>query len=135
MGIGNKVGTGGSSGYHYLRSTVSDRYKVFLDLFNLSTFIIPRSYFPPLTSRMKRRLSTLDATRLQQDDNVLEEQKRGQSIIKGVEKNRHLLEEMSLESSGSLESSTESPGVQFHLGSPPRTISQSNGCPHTNGHA
>jgi len=126
--IGNKVGTGGSSGYHYLRSTVSDRYKVFLDLFNLSTFIIPRGYFPPLTSRMKRRLSTLDATRLNQDENILEEQKRS------VERSRHLLEEMSLESSGSLESSTESPGVQFHLGSPPRTISQSNGCPYTNGH-
>ena len=55
--IGSKVGTGGSSGYQYLRSTVSDRYKVFLDLFNLSTFLIPRDYIPPLTANMKQRLS------------------------------------------------------------------------------
>lgn len=57
--IGAKVGTGGSSGYQYLRSTISDRYKVFLDLFNLSAFLIPRDYIPPLTSSMKRTLSVL----------------------------------------------------------------------------
>nr|AAY32933.1 tryptophan 2,3-dioxygenase [Azumapecten farreri] len=57
--IGSKVGTGGSSGYHYLRSTISDRYKVFLDLFNLSTFLIPRDYIPPLTTTMKRTLSSV----------------------------------------------------------------------------
>ncbi|XP_045206655.2 tryptophan 2,3-dioxygenase-like [Mercenaria mercenaria] len=57
--IGSKVGTGGSSGYQYLRSTISDRYKVFLDLFNLSAFLIPRVYIPPLTNSMKRTLSIL----------------------------------------------------------------------------
>jgi len=57
--IGSKIGTGGSSGYQYLRSTVSDRYKVFLDLFNLSTYLIPRAYIPPLTRNMTRTLSTL----------------------------------------------------------------------------
>ena len=36
---------------------ISDRYKVFLDLFNLSTFLIPREYIPPLTPNMKQRLS------------------------------------------------------------------------------
>ncbi|XP_003970695.1 tryptophan 2,3-dioxygenase A [Takifugu rubripes] len=46
--IGNKSGTGGSSGYHYLRSTVSDRYKVFVDLFNLATFLVPRHWIPKL---------------------------------------------------------------------------------------
>ncbi|XP_006629544.1 tryptophan 2,3-dioxygenase A [Lepisosteus oculatus] len=46
--IGSKAGTGGSSGYHYLRSTVSDRYKVFVDLFNLATFLVPRSWVPKL---------------------------------------------------------------------------------------
>jgi len=60
--IGSKVGTGGSSGYQYLRATVSDRYKVFLDLFNLSTFLIPRRYLPPLSVRMKRRLSLMQST-------------------------------------------------------------------------
>ena len=54
--IGNRIGTGGSSGYHYLRSTVSDRYRVFLDLFNLSTFFVPRKYIPELTAAIKRAL-------------------------------------------------------------------------------
>ena len=43
--IGTKIGTGGSSGHHYLMSTV-ERNKVFADLFNLSTFLIPRSALP-----------------------------------------------------------------------------------------
>ncbi|CAB4016038.1 tryptophan 2,3-dioxygenase, partial [Paramuricea clavata] len=55
--IGGKFGTGGSSGYQYLLATASDRYKVFLDLFNLSSFIIPHSYMPELDSSMKRCLS------------------------------------------------------------------------------
>jgi tryptophan 2,3-dioxygenase len=46
--LGNKMGTGGSSGYRYLKSTASDRYKVFLDLFNLASFFVPRSSLPPL---------------------------------------------------------------------------------------
>lgn len=50
------LGTGGSSGYQYLRSTLSDRYKVFVDLFNLSTFLIPRELIPPLTKTMKTHL-------------------------------------------------------------------------------
>lgn len=54
------IGTGGSSGYQYLRSTLSDRYKVFLDLFNLSTFLLPRNSVPPLTRKMKYRLSTME---------------------------------------------------------------------------
>jgi len=56
--IGAKVGSGGSSGYHYLRSTVSDRYKVFLDLFNLPSFLVPRQYIPLLNPSMRARLST-----------------------------------------------------------------------------
>lgn len=51
-----QLGTGGSSGYEYLKSTLSDRYKVFLDLFNLSTFLIPRSYIPPLNKELKSKL-------------------------------------------------------------------------------
>eukprot|EP01135_Chromosphaera_perkinsii_P010594 Nk52_evm2s2185 gene=Nk52_evmTU2s2185 len=46
--IGSKLGTGGSSGYHYLRSTLSDRYKVFVDLFNLPTYLLPRTLIPQL---------------------------------------------------------------------------------------
>ncbi|XP_065885137.1 tryptophan 2,3-dioxygenase-like isoform X2 [Dysidea avara] len=55
--IGNKMGTGGSSGYHYLRSTISDRYKVFVDLFNLASFLIPLEFRPPLTDDLERKLS------------------------------------------------------------------------------
>ncbi|GMS91025.1 hypothetical protein PENTCL1PPCAC_13200 [Pristionchus entomophagus] len=55
--LGSKQGTGGSSGYMYLRSTVSDKYKVFLDLFNLSTWLIPRTYIPTLSPRMVKTLS------------------------------------------------------------------------------
>jgi len=54
--IGLKIGTGGSSGYYYLRSTVSDRYKVFLDLMTLSTYMIPHQSLPKLTEETKRRL-------------------------------------------------------------------------------
>ncbi|KAJ8932151.1 hypothetical protein NQ318_009596, partial [Aromia moschata] len=35
----------------------NDRYKVFVDLFNLSTFLIPRSYIPPLTPAMRSHLA------------------------------------------------------------------------------
>lgn len=63
-----QLGTGGSSGYQYLRSTLSDRYKVFLDLFNLSTFLIPRAYIPPLTRHMKSKLSvSLDRQQHEKD--------------------------------------------------------------------
>jgi tryptophan 2,3-dioxygenase len=54
--IGIKLGTGGSSGYAYLRAT-AQQHKIYGDMFNLSTFIIPRSFLPPLPKVMKRRLS------------------------------------------------------------------------------
>lgn len=70
--IGSKVGTGGTSGYQYLRSTVSDRYKVFVDLFNLSNFLIPRDHIPPLSSSMKVRLrSALVDGRLYDSDSAV----------------------------------------------------------------
>jgi len=53
--IGNKIGTGGSTGYNYLKATV-DKYKVFSDLVNLSTFLIPRSRLPELPEHLKRNL-------------------------------------------------------------------------------
>lgn len=53
--IGNKIGTGGSTGYNYLKATV-DKYKVFSDLFNLSTFLIPRSRLPLLPDQVIRNL-------------------------------------------------------------------------------
>jgi tryptophan 2,3-dioxygenase len=53
--IGTKIGTGGSSGHHYLLNTV-ERNKVFGDLFNLSTFLISRSSLPALPPDLERRL-------------------------------------------------------------------------------
>lgn len=34
------------------------RYKVFIDLFNMSTFLIPRHLIPPLTPQMRSTLRT-----------------------------------------------------------------------------
>lgn len=45
--LGTKIGTGGSSGSDYLKKT-TERNRVFIDLFNLSTFLIPRSEIPAL---------------------------------------------------------------------------------------
>jgi len=42
--IGSKAGSGGSSGYFYLRSTVGDKYRPFLDLFQLSNYLMPKKY-------------------------------------------------------------------------------------------
>jgi tryptophan 2,3-dioxygenase len=53
--IGIRVGTGGSLGYGYLRSTL-DKTKVFADLFNLSTFLLPRSSLPSLPDNLRERL-------------------------------------------------------------------------------
>ncbi|XP_060102588.1 tryptophan 2,3-dioxygenase [Heteronotia binoei] len=58
--IGSKAGTGGSSGYQYLRSTVSDRYKVFVDLFNLSTYLVPRHWIPKLDPTVHKFLYTAE---------------------------------------------------------------------------
>ena len=55
--IGTKMGTGGSSGYMYLRSTISDRYKVFLDISTLSTFLMPPHLIPPLSEGVETKLA------------------------------------------------------------------------------
>eukprot|EP00753_Platysulcus_tardus_P006573 PLAT14310.1.p1 GENE.PLAT14310.1~~PLAT14310.1.p1 ORF type:complete len:431 (-),score=156.36 PLAT14310.1:156-1373(-) len=49
--LGVRVGTGGSSGFHYLRAA-AERHKVFNDLYNLSTFLIPRPALPELPSEL-----------------------------------------------------------------------------------
>lgn len=54
--LGTKVGTGGSSGYWYLRSTI-ERGKIFHDIANLATYMIPREKIPPLPIQIKEKLS------------------------------------------------------------------------------
>jgi tryptophan 2,3-dioxygenase len=53
--IGAKIGTGGSAGHDYLRRTV-EAHRIFLDLFNLSTYLLPRSLLPPLPPEVAREL-------------------------------------------------------------------------------
>jgi len=54
--LGTKVGTGGSSGHHYLKMAAENN-RVYEDLFNLSTFLIPRSELPKLPEELKRGLN------------------------------------------------------------------------------
>lgn len=53
--LGQKIGTGGSSGYDYLKST-AESHRVFYDLHNISTLLIPRSFLPELPEPLKKRL-------------------------------------------------------------------------------
>lgn len=54
--LGNKIGTGGSSGHKYLKRT-AETNKVFEDIMNLSTFIIPRHMLPKLPESLCRELN------------------------------------------------------------------------------
>jgi len=53
--IGNKVGTGGSSGHDYLAMT-AEKHKVFKDLHNISSLLIPRSDLPDLPADLEEKL-------------------------------------------------------------------------------
>ena len=53
--LGSKVGTGGSSGYQYLKDA-TEKHKVFQDLFQLTTFFLPRSKIPVLPKEVEREL-------------------------------------------------------------------------------
>ena len=53
--LGRKVGTGGSSGYDYLRAT-AEKHRAYNDLFAIATFLIPRSALPPLPDAVRRSM-------------------------------------------------------------------------------
>ena len=53
--LGQKIGTGGSSGQEYLKQTV-DKHKLFADLANIATLMISRSYLPELPQNIKDTL-------------------------------------------------------------------------------
>lgn len=64
--LGQKIGTGGSSGQGYLKETV-DKHKLFTDFTNISTLMISRSYLPKLPKTIKKQLAfnfTSDGTQL-----------------------------------------------------------------------
>lgn len=54
--LGTKIGTGGSSGHAYLKRA-ADNNRVFVDLFNLSTYLIPRSRLPLIPNEVKKHLN------------------------------------------------------------------------------
>ncbi len=53
--LGRKVGTGGSSGYDYLRAT-ADKHRAYNDLFAIATFLIPRSALPALPEDVRKSM-------------------------------------------------------------------------------
>jgi tryptophan 2,3-dioxygenase len=54
--LGTKIGTGGTSGHEYLKMAAENN-RAFLDLFNLSTFLIPRSKLPVLPKEVKDKMN------------------------------------------------------------------------------
>jgi tryptophan 2,3-dioxygenase len=54
--IGKKIGTGGSTGSTYLSET-AQKHRVFSDLSELTTFLIPRSALPKLPREIKDKLN------------------------------------------------------------------------------
>ena len=53
--IGNKMGTGGSSGHDYLAKT-AEKHKIFKDFHNISSLLIPRSELPDLPDELAKDL-------------------------------------------------------------------------------
>ena len=53
--LGSKIGTGGSSGHDYLSATTRQN-RVFMDLFTLSTYLIPRQDLPVLPAELRQAL-------------------------------------------------------------------------------
>jgi tryptophan 2,3-dioxygenase len=53
--IGSRMGTGGTSGYDYLDDSAKHA-RVFTDLFNLSTFLLPHADIPPLPADVERAM-------------------------------------------------------------------------------
>jgi tryptophan 2,3-dioxygenase len=54
--LGTKIGTGGTSGQEYLKNA-ADKNRVYLDLFNLSTFLIPKTSIPVLPSTLRQEMN------------------------------------------------------------------------------
>lgn len=53
--LGTKIGTGGSSGHDFLSATTANN-RVFTDLYNISTYLIPREDLPVLPDELVRAL-------------------------------------------------------------------------------
>ncbi len=53
--LGTKIGTGGSSGFDYLKAA-TDQHRIFQDFSQLTTYFIPRSALPVLSQAVEREL-------------------------------------------------------------------------------
>lgn len=53
--LGTKIGTGGSSGHRYLKRAAENN-RVFTDLFDLSTYLVPKSVLPELPNSLKEKM-------------------------------------------------------------------------------
>lgn len=53
--LGTKIGTGGSSGHQYLKRTTESN-RIFLDFFNMATFLLPKSALPELPDEIRKQL-------------------------------------------------------------------------------
>jgi tryptophan 2,3-dioxygenase len=53
--LGTKIGTGGSSGFDYLKAS-TEQHRIFQDFNQLTTFFIPRSSLPQLPPEMEKEL-------------------------------------------------------------------------------
>ena len=51
--IGSKIGTGGSSGHHYLKRTTESN-RIFTDFFNMASFLLPKASLPPLPENIRK---------------------------------------------------------------------------------
>lgn len=76
--IGIKVGTGGSLGHSYLKQTI-DSQRVFEDLANLSTLLIPRRLLPPLPSELSNHMKYFHS--IEKYDRTLFEMGGGGDVI------------------------------------------------------
>lgn len=54
--LGTKIGTGGSSGHEYLKMA-ADNNRVYNDIFDLSTFIIPKGSLPKIPDSLKTKMN------------------------------------------------------------------------------
>jgi tryptophan 2,3-dioxygenase len=54
--LGNKMGTGGSSGHKYLKKT-AEKHHVFRDFYHIATLLVPRHNMPDLPEDLKKSLS------------------------------------------------------------------------------
>lgn len=54
--LGTKIGTGGSSGHHYLKMAAENN-RVYEDIFNLSTFLVARKELPVLPQKVRDELN------------------------------------------------------------------------------